>query len=101
MSKSEIKIDEIKQHCRIEQEFKDDDALLTAYAEAAIDACQRHIGKQFSDEVPFTPALRVGCLLLIGFWYENREAVRSGDRASELPFTTKTLWSYYRDVGIY
>lgn len=97
----QIDLKEIKQHCRIEQEFKDDDALLTAYAEAAIDACQRHIGKQFGDETPFTPALKVGCLLLIGFWYENREAVRAGDKASELPFTTKTLWSYYRDVGIY
>ncbi|HGJ5884788.1 head-tail connector protein [Arsenophonus sp.] len=96
-----IELTEIKQHCRIEQAFNEDDALLTAYAEAAIEVCQQHIGKRFSDEMPLTPALRVGCLLLIGFWYENREAARAGDKTSELPFTTKALWNYYRDVGIY
>ncbi|MGG2141602.1 head-tail connector protein [Symbiopectobacterium sp. RP] len=101
MDKSEIGLDEIKQHCRIEAEFQDDDSLLTAYAEAALEVCQKHIGKQFGDEMAFTPALKVGCLLLIGFWYESREAVSAGDKSNELPFTTKTLWNYYRDVGIY
>lgn len=101
MDKPEIKLDEIKQHCRIEQEFKDDDSLLTAYAEAALEVCQKHIGRRFGDEMSFTPAIKVGCLLLIGFWYESREIVQTGDKASDLPFTTRTLWNYYRGVGIY
>ncbi|MGX8940533.1 head-tail connector protein [Symbiopectobacterium sp. Eva_TO] len=94
-----ITLAEVKLHCRIDKD--DEDPLIQGYIEAALDVCQKHIGKQFSDGMKFTPALKVGCLLLIGFWYENREAVRAGDKASELPFTTKSLWNYYRDVGIY
>jgi uncharacterized phage protein (predicted DNA packaging) len=94
-----ITLAEVKLHCRIDKD--DEDTLIQGYIEAALDVCQKHIGKQFSDEMAFTPALKVGCLLLICFWYESREAVSAGDKSNELPFTTKTLWNYYRDVGIY
>lgn len=100
MDKPEITLEEIKLHCRLEPEFKMEDALLMAYAEAALEVCQKHIGKRFGDEMAFTQAHKIGCLMLITFWYEHRMAV-SEYEANELPFSTATLWNYYRDVGIY
>ena len=31
------------------------------YTDAALEACQKHIGKRFEDGLEFTPAMRVGC----------------------------------------
>ncbi|WP_038253984.1 head-tail connector protein, partial [Xenorhabdus bovienii] len=38
----DIPLNEIKQHCRIDESDILDDALLTAYAEAALEVCQQH-----------------------------------------------------------
>ncbi|HHQ6617979.1 TPA: head-tail connector protein [Serratia fonticola] len=97
MTEPEITLDEAKLHCRIDDD--NEDTLIEGYIAAALEVCQKHIGKRFGDGLEFNPAIKVGCLLLIGFWFENREAV--GEKAEELPFTTSSLWNYYRDVGIY
>ncbi|MDE1476573.1 head-tail connector protein [Xenorhabdus bovienii] len=96
----DIPLNEIKQHCRIDESDILDDALLTAYAEAALEVCQQHIGKRFDDGLSFTPAIKVGCLLYIGLLYENREMATDVE-LKEVPFTIKSLWSVYRDVGVY
>ncbi|CDH21461.1 head-tail connector protein [Xenorhabdus bovienii] len=96
----DIPLNEIKQHCRIDESDTLDDALLTAYAEAALEVCQQHIGKRFDDGLSFTPAIKVGCLLYIGLLYENREMATDVE-LKEVPFTIKSLWSVYRDVGVY
>ncbi|PHM28797.1 head-tail connector protein [Xenorhabdus innexi] len=100
MSDIEISLSEIKQHCRIDESDALDDALLTAYAEAALEVCQQHIGKRFDNGLSFTPAIKVGCLLYIGLLYENRE-MATDIELKEVPFTIKSLWSVYRDVGVY
>ncbi|WP_275347831.1 head-tail connector protein [Xenorhabdus bovienii] len=69
-------------------------------AEAALEVCQQHIGKRFDDGLSFTPAIKVGCLLYIGLLYENREMATDVE-LKEVPFTIKSLWSVYRDVGVY
>ncbi|MDC9595862.1 head-tail connector protein [Xenorhabdus anantnagensis] len=100
MSRIEIPLSEIKQHCRLEEDHTLDDALLTGYAAAALEVCQQHIGKRFGDGLDFTPAIKVGCLLYIGLLYENREMATDVE-LKEVPFTIKSLWSVYRDMGIY
>ncbi|MDE1477605.1 head-tail connector protein [Xenorhabdus bovienii] len=96
----DIPLNEIKQHCRIDESDTLDDALLVAYAEAALEVCQQHIGKRFDNGLAFTPAIKVGCLLYIGLLYENREMATDVE-LKEVPFTIKSLWSVYRDVGVY
>ncbi|MDC9582781.1 head-tail connector protein [Xenorhabdus sp. PR6a] len=98
MSQPEIKLDEIKLHCRIDHNY--DDAILAVYAEAALEVCQQHIGKRFNEGLAFTPAIKVGCLLYIGLLYENR-AMAVDIVLKEVPFSIKSLWSVYRDIGVY
>ncbi|PHM38222.1 bacteriophage protein [Xenorhabdus mauleonii] len=100
MSQIEIPLSEIRQHCRLDESDNLDDTLLTAYAEAALEVCQQHIGKRFDNGLAFTPAIKVGCLLYIGLLYENREMATDVE-LKEVPFTIKSLWSVYRDVGVY
>ncbi|ETO44534.1 head-tail connector protein [Morganella sp. EGD-HP17] len=96
----DISLNEIKQHCRLDESFTLDDDLLTGYAAAALEVCQRHIGKRFDEGLAFTPAVKVGCLMYIGMLYENRETV-SELKLNEVPFALKSLWSVYRDPGVY
>ncbi|MGJ0637008.1 head-tail connector protein [Xenorhabdus bovienii] len=100
MNRIEIPLNEIKQHCRLDESDTLDDALLMGYAEAALEVCQQHIGKRFDNGLAFTPAIKVGCLLYIGLLYENRVMVTEAE-LKEIPFTIKSLWSVYRDVGVY
>ncbi|MDC9621096.1 head-tail connector protein [Xenorhabdus sp. XENO-7] len=97
---AEIPLNEIKQHCRLDESDTLDDALLMGYAEAALEVCQQHIGKRFDNGLAFTPAIKVGCLLYISLLYENREMVTEAE-LKEVHFTIKSLWSVYRDVGVY
>ncbi|CDG18785.1 head-tail connector protein [Xenorhabdus doucetiae] len=98
MNQPEISLDEIKLHCRIDGDY--DDVILAVYADAALEACQQHIGKRFDEGLAFTPAIKVGCLLYIGLLYENREMATDLE-LKEVPFTIKSLWSVYRDIGVY
>ncbi|MBD2782857.1 head-tail connector protein [Xenorhabdus szentirmaii] len=100
MAEIEIPLNEIRQHCRIDESNTLEDALLVAYAEAALEVCQQHIGKRFDSGLVFTPAIKVGCLLYIGLLYENREMATDAE-LKEVPFTIKSLWSVYREVGVY
>ncbi|CDG20778.1 head-tail connector protein [Xenorhabdus sp. PR6a] len=100
MDKIDIPLSEIKQHCRVDESDTRDDALLVGYANAALEVCQQHIGKRFDNGLTFTPAIKVGCLLYIGLLYENREMATDLE-LKEVPFTIKSLWSVYRDIGVY
>lgn len=91
-------LDAAKLHCRIDIDHED--SLIIAYIEAALEVCQTHIGKRFVDGLEFTPAIRVGCLMYVAMLYENREAV-SELNLKEVPFAISSLWSTYRDVGVY
>ncbi|MDC9597124.1 head-tail connector protein [Xenorhabdus anantnagensis] len=96
----DIPLSEIKQHCRIDESNTLEDTLLKGYADAALEVCQQHIGKRFGEGLVFSPAIKVGCLLYIGLLYENR-AMAADKELKEIPFTIKSLWSVYRDIGIY
>jgi hypothetical protein len=48
------------------------------------------------------PDIRAAILLLLGHWFENREAVKAGDRAAalEVPFTVDAILNKYRVGGV-
>ncbi len=95
---TEIELSLVKSHCHIDDDTQD--ILLQSYIDAALEVCQKHIGKRFSDGLEFTPAIKVGCLIYVGLLYENRELV-SDLTMKEVPFTISNLWSVYRDAGVY
>lgn len=96
--------DLIRQHVRCERD--DQDEYLAALADAAVSAFEDYTGRSLvapdtpaqalsGDQVPLTPSIRHGLLLLIGHWYENRE-MSSERPLSEIPAATTALWSPYR-----
>ncbi|MBI0031686.1 phage gp6-like head-tail connector protein [Gilliamella sp. B14384G15] len=94
-----ITLQEVKLHCRIDDSDTLEDSLLQIYIDAALEVCQKHIGKSF-DIQEFTPAIKAGCLMYIAHLYENREMV-STNTVSEVPLAISSLWSIYRDPAIY
>lgn len=98
-----IELDEIKQHLNITHDF--DDALLEVYKQAAIEVCQKHTGKKFSDvesekTIILTPAIKAGCLLYIGHLYANRE-ITTDSQQTMIPMTISALWDVYREPGVF
>ncbi|HDY9248939.1 TPA: phage gp6-like head-tail connector protein [Klebsiella pneumoniae] len=95
---SEITLAEAKLHCRIDG--NDEDVLIQAYIDAALEVCQKHIGKRFENGLAFTPAIKIGCLMFVSQLYEYRTTLSDVD-VKEVPFAVSALWSVYRDVGVY
>ena len=94
-----ITLQEVKLHCRIDFTDTLEDNLLQIYIDAALEACQKYIGKSFEVQ-EFTPAIKAGCLMYIAHLYENREMVTSSI-VNKVPLAISSLWSIYRDPAIY
>ena len=99
-----LTIDEIKAHLNLDHDL--DDELLEAYKVATLEVCQKHIGKTFGEEetektIPFTPALKIGCLMYIAYLYTNREAVTDLANLEPAPMTISALWEVYREPCAY
>ena len=94
-----ITLQEVKLHCRIDVTDTLEDSLLQIYIDAALEACQKHIGESFEVQ-EFTPAIKAGCLMYIAHLYENREMVTSSI-VNQVPLAISSLWSIYRDPAIY
>ncbi|EFU67187.1 MULTISPECIES: head-tail connector protein [Aggregatibacter] len=99
-----LTIDEIKAHLNLDHDL--DDELLEAYKVATLEVCQKHIGKTFGEEetektIPFTPAIKIGCLMYIAYLYTNREAVTDLANLKPAPMTISALWEVYREPCAY
>ena len=99
-----LTIDEIKAHLNLDHDL--DDELLEAYKVATLEVCQKHIGKTFGEEetektIPFTPAIKIGCLMYIAYLYTNREAVTDLANLKPAPMTISALWEVYRETCAY
>ena len=99
-----LTIDEIKAHLNLDHDL--DDELLEAYKVATLEVCQKHIGKTFGEEetektIPFTPAIKIGCLVYIAYLYTNREAVTDLANLKPAPMTISALWEVYREPCAY
>ena len=99
MANINLTLDEIKAHLNLDHDL--DDELLETYKVATLEVCQKHIGKTFGDEetentVPFTPSIKVGCLMYIAYLYTNREAITDLANLKQAPMTISALWEVYR-----
>lgn len=106
-----LELSEIKQHCRIEQDFTDDDQLLKTYAGAAARYVETWTRRTLyesdaspgysDDEDALLPGddIKAALLLLIGHWYENRAAVTDTATAA-LPFAVTALLQPYKIYGL-
>ena len=104
MANINLTLDEIKAHLNIDHDLDND--LIESYKVAAFEVCQKHIGKTFGEEetektIPFTPAIKIGCLMYIAYLYTNREAVTDLANLKPAPMTISALWEVYREPCAY
>ena len=104
MANIDLNLEEIKRHLNLDHDL--DDELLEAYKSTALEVCRKHIGKTFGEEeteqtVPFTPAIKVGCLMYIAYLHTNREAVTDLANLKPAPMTISALWDVYREPCVY
>ncbi|MDU3249319.1 MAG: head-tail connector protein [Haemophilus parainfluenzae] len=104
MANINLTLDEIKAHLNLDHDLDND--LIESYKVAAFEVCQKHIGKTFGEEetektIPFTPAIKIGCLMYIAYLYTNREAVTDLANLKPAPMTISALWEVYREPCAY
>ena len=97
-----ILLADIKNHLRVSSSDTSEDALLIIYATAAREFAEGYQNRVFVGEEAETMngIEKEACLLLIGHWYEHREAVVLGTPPSEVPFAVKALLDIRRNVPV-
>lgn len=102
----------IKQHCRIELDLSEEDALLETYSNAARRYVENYTDRQLyeteggvtqatgNDALVLDDDITTAMLLLIAHWYAHREAVVVGTITSEVPMAVASLLQPYRIYGI-
>lgn len=107
-----LDIDIVKEHCRVEADFTEDDSLLNVYSGAAARYVETWTRRKLfeseaspgyadaEDSILLGDDVKAAMLLLIGYWYENREAVVVGDTAVTVPFAVEALLQPYRIYGL-
>lgn len=107
-----VSLDTVREHCRIDPGDNGENSLLTIY----IGAAKRHIERWTRRNIYETNAdpgfstdenrllldddIRLVVLLLVGHWYENREASVTGVSVSTLPLAVEALLQPYRIYGL-
>lgn len=80
--------------------YRDAFAAPTLYGDTVQPISVRYTAGYGAEAADVPQAIRVALLLLIGHWYENREAVITGTIASELPMAVDALIAPYRRVAV-
>ncbi len=90
-----IELSLVKTHLRVD--YDDEDALIQGYLDAALTHVEQHCDRVLvetpvlPEEMGLTKDVQQAALLLVGHWYENREAVASG--LVEVPLAVgRLLW---------
>ncbi|YCH23153.1 head-tail connector protein [Pseudomonas sp. D1-3] len=98
-----VSLDRAKQHLRVDHDAEDE--LIQAYLESAVAYVQQYCDRQIvdpapaEDEEPIDPNTQMlvtkdveqALLLLVGHWFNNREAVVIGTITSALPLAVESL----------
>lgn len=102
-----ITLDEMRKQCRIDG-TDDDDQLTGVYLPAAIRAVENSINRKlYDDAVPaddetglvIEAAIKLGVLMLVGHFYENRESTVAGS-VTEVPQALDLLISPWRLIPL-
>ncbi|ELA6496121.1 phage gp6-like head-tail connector protein [Salmonella enterica] len=103
-----LTLDEMKQQCRIEPDFTEEDDLLNQIGSAAQIRTETRINRKlYEEQVPDTDPeglvlpddVKQAMLLLVGYWYENRVAVNDFEQA-EAPLGYNWLVDPYRHIPL-
>jgi hypothetical protein len=91
----------IKLQCKIEPDQTADDELLQQYEMAARLNAENYL--RYLIDATVGENIKQACLMLIGHWYRNREAVTTGKTSVgvEMPLGYKELLAAERDYPIY
>ncbi|MGU9759140.1 head-tail connector protein [Serratia marcescens] len=101
----------VKEHCRIDEDFTEEDALLRTYIGAAVRYVETWTRRTLyetssapgfecdEDALLLGDDVRAAMLLLVCNWYENREAVSMGETLP-MPFAFEALLQPYRIYGV-
>ncbi|HHR5857404.1 TPA: head-tail connector protein [Providencia alcalifaciens] len=107
-----LSLEVVKSHCNIDPEFTDDDKILTIYIGSAVKYVENYTRRTLyenessegyqndPESLLLSDDVKNAMLLLIGQWYENREATNIGNITSALPFATEALLQPYRIYGL-
>lgn len=91
-----VTLDEAKLHCRVDHTHEDD--IFATYISASSEWLAK-IGIDVSIN-PIPAPVRQACLLIIGHFYNNREAVPEIRMDCILPLGVNTLIAPYREHGV-
>lgn len=95
-----LTLDDIKKHLNLDDWFTDDDSYLEGLAEAAKVAVEQHLGYSFEEleyDYGLVPKSVIhAMLLMIGNWYNNREAL-STLTLKEVPLAYQYLLQQFKN----
>lgn len=103
-----LTLEEIKQQCRVELDFTEDDTLLTAIGLAAQTRTETRINRKLYAEAPpetdpdglmLPDDVKQAMLMLVSYWYENRVAANDFEQ-SEAPLAYNWLVDPYRYIPL-
>lgn len=105
-----IDLARLKQQLRIDDDFTEEDALLTGYLEAGKRAASNYLNRPLiwneSEALPEEPTdtinaeedIELAVLMMAGHWYANRESVVIGTIVAQVPFAFTFLLDPYRII---
>lgn len=98
---SQISVADMKPHLNVAADDAESDGIIGNYIEAAEDMVAKYVRRDLNAEFPagWPAAILQAVRLLVAHYYENREAVTAGPKASVLPFGVEALLAAERDLG--
>ncbi|EHI3729740.1 head-tail connector protein [Salmonella enterica] len=105
-----LTLEEIKSQLRLEEDYSDEDSLLEALGKAVQSRTETYLNRKLYDAAPGVPAddpdglvmtddIRLGMLLLLTHYYENRSSVTEVEKL-ELPMSFNWLVGPYRYIPL-
>lgn len=105
-----LTLEEIKRQLRLEEDYSDEDSLLETFSKAVQARTETYLNRKLYDAVSDIPAddpdglvlpddIRLGMLLLVTHFYENRSSVTEVEK-TEMPQSYTWLVGPYRFIPL-